>query len=120
MKRSRYLPVLLFVALLFGILPAGQQYLFELTLVEGHGRQFKAPVIMYTTQWCPYCHQARLYFKRHAFSYIEYDIEASAENQANYQALNGIGLPLILVGDKRMEGFSPRSFEDLLRQAGAG
>ena len=25
------------------------------------------------------------------------------------------GVPLILVGDKRMQGFSPKSFEDLLK-----
>jgi len=118
MKRSYYLPVLLLLALLFGGLPAARQImssLYELTLVEGHGQQIKTPVVMYSTQWCPYCRKAHAYFKRHKFSYVEYDIEASAQNLANFRALNGRGVPLIVVGDKRMQGFSPKSFEDLLK-----
>ncbi|MBI2289335.1 MAG: hypothetical protein HYU73_03160 [Betaproteobacteria bacterium] len=54
----------------------------------------------------------RSYYK---FSYVEYDIEASAQSLANFRALNGRGVPLIVVGDKRMQGFSPKSFEDLLK-----
>ena len=118
MKRSYYLPVLLVLALLFGGLPAARQImsdLYELTLVEGHGQQIKTPVVMYSTQWCPYCRKAHAYFKRHQISYVEYDIEASAQNLANFRALNGRGVPLITVGDKRMQGFSPKSFEALLK-----
>ena len=70
---------------------------------------------MYSTPWCPYCKKAREYFKRHQFSYIEYDIEASATNLENFRALNGNGVPLILVGDRRMQGFTPQSFEALLQ-----
>ena len=115
MKRSYSLVVLFLLALLFGGLPAAQQYLYELTLVEGHGQQIETPVIMYTTQWCPYCRKARAYFERHKFRYIEYDIEASAENLTKFHDLNGRGVPLILVGDKRMQGFSPKSFEELVK-----
>lgn len=115
MKRFRYLPILLLVALLLGGLPAARDYLYGLTLVEGHGRQVNSPVIMYTTQWCPSCYRARQYFKRHSVNYIEYDIEASAENLAKFRDLNGTGIPLILVGDRRLLGFSPRSFDELLK-----
>lgn len=115
MKQAHYLPGLLLLALLFGGLPAARQFLYELTLVEGHGQQIKIPVIMYSTQWCPYCRKAHAYFKRHKFSYIEYDIEASAQNLAKFRELNGSGVPLILVGDKRLQGFSPQSFEELLK-----
>lgn len=118
MKRFYYLPVLLLLALLFGGLPAARQImssLYELTLVEGHGQQITTPVVMYSTQWCPYCRKAHAYFKRHQISYVDYDIEASAQNLANFRALNGRGVPLITVGDKRMQGFSPKSFEDLLK-----
>lgn len=70
---------------------------------------------MYATKWCPYCHRARGYFKRHSVSYVEYDIEASAENLARFRELGGTGVPLILVGEKRLHGFSPSSFDDLLK-----
>lgn len=118
MMRFRRLPVLLLLTLLFGGLPAAREImsnLYELTLVEGHGWQITTPVIMYSTQWCPYCRKAHAYFKRHKISYVEYDIEASEQNLAKFRELNGNGVPLILVGDKRMQGFSPKSFEDLLK-----
>lgn len=115
MKRFHYLPVLLLLALSFGGLPAARDYLYGLTVVEGHGQQVKTPVIMYTTQWCPYCHRAREYFKRHSVTYVEYDIEASAEHSARFRDLNGTAVPLIFVGDRRLQGFSPKSFDDLLR-----
>jgi glutaredoxin len=114
MKTSHTLPVLMLLVLLFGGLPRAYQFLFELTIAEGHGREFKTPVIMYSTRWCPYCHRARSYFERHGFSYVEYDIEASEQHLAEFRALNGAGVPLILMGNQRMQGFSPASFEDLL------
>jgi glutaredoxin len=114
MKRSHALPLLL-LALLFGGWPALQEYVSERTAVEPTGQEIIPPVVMYTTQSCPYCHRARAYFDRHAISYVERDIEASAQNHAEFQALSGVGVPLILVGDKRMQGFSARSFKQLLR-----
>jgi glutaredoxin len=74
-----------------------------------------APVVMYSTRWCPYCRNARAYFERHKIAYVEYDIEASPENRARFEARNGRGVPLIFVGDKRMQGFSAPSFEALLK-----
>lgn len=114
MKLSNPLPVLLLVALLLGGLPAARQQVYEWRSVEGHGRQIGTTVIMYSTKWCPYCHRAREYFERHSIDYIEHDIEASAENLAKFRELGGRGLPLILVGDRRMDGFSARSFDKLL------
>ena len=115
MKRFHDLPLLLVLVLFFGGLPAIWDSLYGLTVVEGHGWQIKTPVIMYTTQWCPYCHRAREYLKRHSVAYIEYDVEASTEHSARFRDLNGTAVPLILVGDRRLQGFSPRSFDGLLR-----
>jgi len=114
--RQRFYPLtaVVLLSLLVGGLPAARDY-FSGPAVEGHGQFNKSPVIMYSTPWCPYCKKAREYFKRHQFSYIEYDIEASATNLENFRALNGNGVPLILVGDRRMQGFTPQSFEALLQ-----
>lgn len=115
--KQRFYPLaaLVLLSLLVGALPAVREYFSAQGPVEGHGRYNESPVIMYSTGWCPYCKKAREYFKRHQFSYVEYDIEASATNLENFRALNGNGVPLILVGDRRMQGFSPQSFEALLK-----
>ncbi len=116
--KQRFYPLtaLVLLILLVGGIPAARDYFSTPGAEEGHGRNLKSPVIMYSTRWCPYCKKAREYFARHQFSYVEYDIEASATNLENFRALNGNGVPLILVGDRRMQGFSPRSFEALINQ----
>lgn len=107
--RQRFYPLtaLVLLSLLLGGLPAARDYFSAPATPEGHGQHFKSPVIMYSTRWCPYCKKAREYFKRHQFSYVEYDIEASAKNLDNFRALNGNGVPLILAGNRRMQGFTP-------------
>ena len=114
MKPTRYLPLVLLLTLFFGALPAALQYLYEPASIEEQDLQINTPV-MYSTQWCPYCRKARAYFERRKITYVEYDIEASAQNLAQFQALNGHGVPLILVGDKRLQGFSAQAFEALLK-----
>jgi len=115
--KQRFYPLaaLVLLSLLLGGLPAARDYFSGTSAVEGHGQYNKKPVIMYSTRWCPYCKKAREYFRRHKFSYVEYDIESSATNLEKFRALNGNGVPLILVGDRRMQGFSPQSFEALLK-----
>lgn len=73
-------------------------------------------VVMYSTTWCGYCKQARAYFEQHAIPYVDYDVEQSAEAKQNYDAIGGRGVPVILIGEARMNGFSPESFEYLYKQ----
>src|SRR3970040_1435496 len=71
-------------------------------------------VVMYATAWCPYCAKARAYFARTGAAYTEYDIEKSADAHAEFKRLGGRGVPLILVGREKMNGFSEQGFEHLL------
>ena len=75
-------------------------------------------VKMYMTDWCPYCRKAKEYFGRNGIAYTELDIEKSSVAKAEYRALGGKGVPLILVGSKRMSGFSDESMAAMLKAAG--
>jgi len=68
-------------------------------------------VTMYATSWCGYCKKARNYFRENGISYIEYDIEKDERAKRMYDLLGGKGVPVILVGKKRMNGFSETGFE---------
>jgi len=72
-------------------------------------------VTMYATSWCGYCKKARAYFKKNGISYIEYDIEKDERAKRMYDLLGGKGVPVILVGKKRMNGFSVAGFERIYR-----
>ncbi len=68
-------------------------------------------VIMYGTSWCPYCKKAKEYFASKGIPYKEYDIENSDKARREYDKLGGRGVPVILVGSKRLNGFSVDAFE---------
>lgn len=72
-------------------------------------------VTMYATSWCGYCKKARNYFKENGISYIEYDIEKDEGAKKMYDSLGGKGVPVILVGKKRMNGFSVEGFERIYK-----
>lgn len=68
-------------------------------------------VVMYSASWCGVCKSARRYFQRNAIAFTEYDIEKSLVGSADFKRLRGRGVPVILIGKKRMNGFSPSGFK---------
>lgn len=68
-------------------------------------------VVIYTAEWCGVCRRAKGYFKDKGISYREYDIEKSPQGRRDYARLKGTGVPIILVGKRRINGFSPARFE---------
>lgn len=67
-------------------------------------------VILYSTTWCGYCTRARNFFRKNNIPFTEYDVEKSARGKRDYQKLNGRGVPIILVGKRRLNGFNKSSF----------
>jgi glutaredoxin len=80
--------------------------------------QSRPEVKMYATAWCPYCAKARAYFAKRGIAYVEVDIEKSREGRAEYDRLGARGIPVILVGPRRMNGFSEARLTHLLSEAG--
>ncbi|MCB1800574.1 MAG: glutaredoxin family protein [Gammaproteobacteria bacterium] len=72
-------------------------------------------VVMYSAAWCGVCKKAKQYFAEQGIEYEEHDVEKSSQGKAAYKRLGGKGVPIILVGDRRMNGFSVAGFEKLYR-----
>lgn len=68
-------------------------------------------VVMYSASWCGVCKAARQYFKAKRIPFMEYDIEKHAKGTRDYRDLKGKGVPIVLLGEQRMDGFSAESFE---------
>ncbi|MGE3319240.1 MAG: glutaredoxin family protein [Candidatus Berkiella sp.] len=75
-------------------------------------------VVLYGTSTCGYCKQAREYLRSHGVSFKDYDIENSDEAKNKFQELNGQGVPLILVGKTRLDGFDREDLHTALVQNG--
>ena len=78
----------------------------------------KDKVVLYTTQRCGYCRKAKQFLKRRNISYTEYDVETSKKGKHDFKKLNGRGVPIVLVGDQRMNGFSEGRMVSMLKSAG--
>ena len=72
-------------------------------------------VVLYSAVWCGYCKKARNYFTANAIPFKEYDVEKSAKGKRDYTKLKAKGVPVILVGKKRLNGFSESSFNSVYK-----
>ena len=78
----------------------------------------KGRVKLLTTSWCGYCRQARAYLNSRGIPFEDLDVEKSAQGKQEYRDLKGRGVPIILVGDQRMNGYSQARLDTMLRAAG--
>lgn len=77
-------------------------------------RRASAPVVIFSTSHCGWCTRAKQYFASKGVSYEERDIERSPDAEAEFKRLGGRGVPLILVGSEKIEGFDQRRLDQLL------
>lgn len=109
------LPVLILTAIL------GAAVLLPARAAPGDAadeRDLERHVRLYGTQWCGYCRQAREYLKSRNIPFDDIDIDASDRGRQQFAQLDGKGVPLILVGRQRLDGYDKTRLESMLRAAG--
>lgn len=75
-------------------------------------------VIMLSTSTCGYCRQLRTDLAAWNIEYRDIDVEKSRDGQFAYESLEGRGVPILLVGDRTVHGYSPQRTRALLAAAG--
>ena len=71
-----------------------------------------------TAVWCGYCKKAKAYLAKRRVPFEELDVETSDRGRNEFAQLGGRGVPLILVGSQRMDGFDAGGLEAMLAAAG--
>ncbi|MCW9034596.1 MAG: glutaredoxin 3 [Rhodospirillales bacterium] len=63
-------------------------------------------VEIYTTMFCPFCHQAKKLLKNKFVDFIEYDVSSDAEGRTKMTERSGGGtsVPQIFIDDKHVGG----------------
>jgi len=74
----------------------------------------KPDVIMLGAWWCTYCYQAKKYFQKNNVHYCEYDMENTVEGKRLYRENGGGAVPILLIGEYRLSGFSEQQIEAAL------
>lgn len=69
--------------------------------------QYPGEVVLYATSWCRYCKKTRDLLRDHNITFTEYDIEKSQRGAREFKALNGRGIPLVLIDGELVRGYDP-------------
>jgi len=73
-------------------------------------------VLLYATDWCPYCEKTRALLQQRQIAYQEVNIETSTEAQAQYQRLAGKGVPVLLISGEVVRGYNEKRITAALDQ----
>ncbi len=90
----------------------------NISVVPGQTAKGGPAVKILSTTWCGVCTKAKAYLSQKGVAFREYDVERSDTGKREYKRLNGKGVPIILVGDQRMDGFNRSKLEAMLRKDG--
>ena len=79
-----------------------------------------APLVqIYTTKSCGYCKLLRRYLNARNIPYADYDIDANPDARRAFHAAGAQGVPLVVIGAQRIQGFNPVAIEKALAAAEA-
>jgi len=76
------------------------------------------PVVMLSTESCGYCRRLRHDLHQWGVDFTEIDVETSTEGRRAYRLVSGRGVPILLVGDEQIHGYSPERSRKALLAAG--
>lgn len=88
------------------------------TLSNPTATKTKQSVRIFTAAWCGYCKKAKAFLNAKGVAYDEVDVETSDRGRSEFSRLGGRGVPVILVGSQRMDGFEAGALTAMLEQAG--
>jgi glutaredoxin len=74
-------------------------------------------IVMFSTDWCGYCKQARQYMRSQNIAFTDLDVEKNDSARKQYASLGGRGVPFFVIGKRTLSGFSQDSFDATLREA---
>lgn len=78
----------------------------------------KPRIHLYTRRKCPHCQQLKTYLKDKKIPFTEWDIEGNRKAISRFQQLGARGVPVLTIGESRLDGFQPRRLAPALRKAG--
>jgi glutaredoxin len=74
-------------------------------------------VEIYTTPSCTYCKMLRKYLQARGIEYTEHNVNATVETREAFYASGAHGVPVVVIGTRRIQGFNPLRIESALREA---
>lgn len=67
-------------------------------------------VVLYSAKWCGYCTLAKQYMGQRNIAYQEIDVDTPS-GKAAFRQIPGNGIPVLLMDDRRVDGFTQASYD---------
>ena len=71
-------------------------------------------VTLYSTRQCPNCRQAKAFLQKHKVRFMEFDVERNQRAFKEFHRLGARGVPVIMVGKTRVDGFNAKKLQQVL------
>ncbi len=113
MSALRILVVLALVACLAACAPSGK------VAPDVRAAVGNSPVVLLSASWCGYCQRARTDFRAWGVQFREFDVETSDAGRRAYALLGERFVPILLIGDRQLRGYSSAVVRAALADAGA-
>ena len=75
-------------------------------------------IVIYTTEWCPYCNALRKTLVAYNIPFTEHDTEKSIQGILGFWALRARGVPVSVIGEQIIYGYDGQKITDALVNAG--
>lgn len=89
----------------------------QIDMTDVHAMIGDAPVVLLSTSTCGYCKKLRADLSEWGVDYVDVDVESDQNGQRLYDLVNGRGVPILLIGDDIVHGYSPSRSHGLLAAA---
>ena len=73
-------------------------------------------VTLYSTRQCPNCRQAKAFLQKKKVRFMEFDIERNQRAFREFQRLGSRGVPVIMIGSTKVDGFNVKKLEQVLKK----
>ncbi|HBH12916.1 MAG: Glutaredoxin [Clostridiales bacterium 38_11] len=73
-------------------------------------------IVVYSSNTCPHCVSAKDYLKSKGIEYIEKNVSTDMEARKELMGMGYMGVPIILVDDKVIEGFNKAKLDELIKE----
>ncbi|WP_457667397.1 glutaredoxin family protein [Thiolapillus sp.] len=75
-------------------------------------------ITLYSSSGCTHCRQLKQWLRQHGIRFVEMDVQRNSRAFKDFQRHGGRGVPLLLVGARKIQGFNPKQLSAQLRKAG--
>jgi glutaredoxin-like YruB-family protein len=74
-------------------------------------------VEIYVTSWCPYCDQAKAFFRSRGIRYAVFDVEKDENARRRMMRLSSSrAVPFVMINGQTISGFSEHAYQQALNQ----